>query len=159
MNNHMELSVSSEMTNVVVSFQHPLYLYIQLRYKYAYDLCPPALDMSMQCYFSPLGQFWNVPIEVEEYDGDFRGSARADDYIVTVRYPGSEPRSFVGLLYSVTWEHERRPCIYAGDSQAGSSNEVDTPNDSVIEGKYTDYEVASRFATDFVYSHFEESHC
>ena len=79
--------------------------------------------------------------------------------MVTVNYPNSEPRSFVGLLSNVTWEFEKRPCIYAGNSQAGPISEVDSPNDSVIEGEYTDYEVASMFATGFTYSHFDETHC
>ena len=96
---------------------------------------------------------------MEEYDGVFDGSGRGNDYVVTVNYPGSPPRSFVGLLSSVTWEFERRPCIYVGNSQAGPIQEVDAPNDSVIEGEYTDYEVDSMFATDFVYSHFEANRC
>jgi len=59
----------------------------------------------------------------------------------------------------VTWEFEKHPCIYVGNSQAGPIQEVDAPNDSVIEGEYTDYEVDSMFATDFIYSHFETSRC
>ena len=106
-----------------------------------------------------LGQFWNVPIDVVEYDGEFGGSTRANDYVVTVNYPNSPPRSFVGILSSVTWEFEKRPCIYVGNSQAGPIVEVDSPNDSVIEGEYTDYEVASMFATEFIYSHFDKSRC
>ena len=94
-----------------------------------------------------------------EYDGEFDGSTRANDYVVTVNYPNSPPRSFVGILSTVTWEFEKRPCIYVGNSQAGPISEVDSPNGSVIEGEYTDYEVASMFATDFTYSHFDESRC
>ena len=94
-----------------------------------------------------------------EYDGDFGNSSRGDDYTVTVNHPGSPPRSFVGIRYSVTWEFEKRPCIYVGNSQAGPIDEVDTPNDSVIEGEYTEYEVASMFATSFKYSHFEDNRC
>ena len=94
-----------------------------------------------------------------EYDGEFDGSSRANDHVVTVNYPNSPPRSFVGLLFNVTWEFERQPCIYVGSPQAGPIDEVDTPNDSVIEGEYTDYEVASTFATDFTYRHFDESRC
>ena len=81
--------------------------------------------MPVQYFFShSIGQFWNVPIDVEEYDGDFEGSARSNDYVVTVNYPGSPPRSFVGVLSSVTWEFEKRPCIYVGNSQAGPISEV-----------------------------------
>ena len=93
------------------------------------------------------------------YDGEFDGSGRPNDYVVTVNYPGKQPRSFVGVMSSVTWEFEKRPCIYVGNSQAGPIAEVDTPNDSVIEGEYTDYEVASMFDTDFIYSHFDADRC
>ena len=119
-----------------------------------------VFTLAMQ-FFLPLslGQFWNIPIDVAPYDGDFDGSGRSNDYVVTVNYPGSSPRSFVGLLHSVTWELERRPCIYVGNAQAGPISEVVTPNDPVIEGDYTDYEVDSLFATDFIYSHFEASRC
>ena len=96
---------------------------------------------------------------MEEYTGEFDGSARPNDRVVTVNYPGKEPRSFVGVLASVTWEFEKRPCIYVGNSQAGPIAEVVTPNDSVIEGEYTDYEVTSMFDTGFTYSHFETDRC
>ena len=33
------------------------------------------------------------------------------------------------------------------------------PNDSVIEGKYRDYEVESLFSPDFAFSHFDVSNC
>ena len=59
----------------------------------------------------------------------------------------------------MTWEFEKRPCIYVGNSQAGPIVEVDDPNDSVIEGEYTEYEVESMFATDFTYSHFNNDLC
>lgn len=84
-----------------------------------------------------------VPIDIEKYNSDFDGSPRVDDYIVAINYLSSPPRSFVGLLSSVTWEFERRPCMYAGNSQAGPIGNVDTPNDSVIEGDYTQYDVDS----------------
>ena len=110
------------------------------------------------------GQFWNVPIEVTENRGNFDGSSLSDDYIITVpgsppSLPGSPPRSFVGLRSSVTWEFERRPCLYVGNSQAGPLGEDVVPNDSVIEGIYTDYEVSSMFSPNFVFSHFEEERC
>ena len=110
------------------------------------------------------GQFWNVPIVVTENTGNFNNNIRNDDYIITV--PGSPPspigsptRSFVGLLSSVTWEFEQRPCLYVGNSQAGPLGEAVFPNDSVIEGIYSDYEVNSIFSSDFAFSHFEEQRC
>ena len=117
----------------------------------------------MLCIFTDLfsipGQFWNVPVTVSSYTGLFGGEDRTDDYIITVDHPQSDPRSFVGLKYSVTWEFEKRVCYYVGNTQAGKLAEVSDPNDSVIEGDYTDYKVDSLFATDFKFSHFDVSRC
>ena len=98
---------------------------------------------------------------VQEFTGLYDNESRTDDYIVTVRYPGTPPRSFVGLKNGVTWEMERRPCYFVGNGQGGkvSKEEIAEPNDSVIEGRYTDYIVESTFATDYKYSHFDESKC
>ena len=100
---------------------------------------------------------------VTENTGNFNNDIRNDDYIITV--PGSPPspigspsRSFVGLLSSVTWEFERRPCLYVGNTQAGPLRVDVVPNDSVIEGVYTDYEVSSMFSSDFVFTHFDITH-
>jgi len=59
----------------------------------------------------------------------------------------------------VTWEFEKHPCIYVGNSQGGPVSEVDTPNCSVLEGEYKDYKVASMFATDITHSHFKLELC
>ncbi|CAI8022915.1 hypothetical protein GBAR_LOCUS13422, partial [Geodia barretti] len=64
-----------------------------------------------------LGQFWNVPVTVQEFTGLLDNESRTDDYIVTVRYPGTPPRSFVGIKNGVTWEMERRPCYFVGNGQ------------------------------------------
>ena len=105
------------------------------------------------------GQFWNVPVDVRENTGLYDGALQDDDYIITVNYPGSPPRSFIGLAFSVTWELGQRPCLYVGNSQAGPLGETVDPNDSVIEGTYQDYEVSSLFSSDFVFSRFNKSHC
>ena len=109
--------------------------------------------------FSPTGQFWNVPVDVIENTGSFNGVFRDDDYIITVNYPNSPPRRFVGLRYSLTWEFEKRPCLYVGNSQAGPLGETVDPNDSVIEGTYQNYEVDSLFSPEFDFSHFDETQC
>lgn len=111
-------------------------------------------------FYSP-GQFWNVPVEVEPFNGDFGGEQRTDDYVITVRHPESSPRRFVGLKSDVTWEFETRVCYYVGNAQAGKLAEVSDPNDndSVIEGTYSDYRVDSLFATDFKYTHFNTARC
>ena len=102
-----------------------------------------------------------VPVTVEEFDGEFDGESSDDDYVITVRYPGQPSRSFVGMESSVTWELERRPCFFVGDGQGGKVFEIaePDPNDPVIEGHYTDYIVESLFATDYTYSHFNETLC
>ena len=66
--------------------------------------------------------------------------------------PGTPPRSFVGIESSVTWELERRPCYFVGSGQAGLLVEVSEPNDSVIEGVYSDYIIESLFATSYTYT-------
>ena len=50
-------------------------------------------------------------------------------------------------------------CLYAGNRQGGTIQEVEDPNDSVIEGIYTDYIMNDEFTTDFKFSHFDESIC
>ena len=98
---------------------------------------------------------------MESYTGTFGGEQRSDDYIITVNHPDAVdgPRSFVGLKSDVTFEFENRPCYYVGNTQAGPLAEVDEPNDSVIEGIYTEYEVISLFSPGFMYSHFNFNRC
>ena len=96
---------------------------------------------------------------VNDTAGDFNGVRRPDAHEITINPPHSSPRSFVGLLGSVTWEFEKRPCLYVGNSQAGPLGEDVEPNDSVIEGTYKDYEVASLFSTSFTYSQFNTGNC
>ena len=102
-------------------------------------------------YFTTLtpGQFWNIPVTVEEFTGEFGDEQRDNDYIIIVRYPGTPPRSFVGIESSVTSELERRPCYFVGSEQAGPLVEVSEPNNSVIEGVYRDYIIESLFATSY----------
>jgi collagen type VI alpha len=108
-----------------------------------------------------IGQFWNVPVTVTENTGTFQGRERNDDYVVSVG-----GRKFVGLLSHVTWEFEEKPCLYAGNSQAGplgehvlGPNGEDDINESVIEGMYKDYEVESLFSPNFKYAHINEDNC
>ena len=56
---------------------------------------------------------------------------------------------------------ERRLCYFVSNGQGGklSKEEISDPNDSVIEGRYTDYIVESTFATDYKYTHFNETKC
>ena len=104
-------------------------------------------------------------MNVTEFDGNFGGEKRTDDYLIKVSHPTlSDPtltneRSFVGIKGGVTWEFEKRPCLYVGNSQGGPIDEVVGPNDSVIEVEYTDYKVMDMFSTSYKYNKFEEGKC
>ena len=109
------------------------------------------------------GQFWNVPIEVANFDGQVDSSDVLDlenRYSVTVIHPDAErERTFTAILYQFNWEFGRQPCFYAGNQQGGPIAEVLEPNDSVIEGEYFDYETNELFATDYKFSRFDEYQC
>ena len=104
-----------------------------------------------------IAQFWNIPVELEEFTG-----ATPDDltyYTVKVTPPDGDVREFVGHLYDVTWDFTPIPCVYAGNRNGGPVVEFDDPNDSVIEGNYLQYQVNSLFSTQFTYKQFDESRC
>ena len=50
------------------------------------------------------------------------------------------------------------PCYYVGNSEGGKSGELND-NQSVIEGKYSDYEMNGLFEYNFIYSQFEANRC
>ena len=102
------------------------------------------------------GQFWNIPVQIAQYRGDFNFNAisRSKYYNITVSHPDSDPRSFVGLLYDLSWELENKRCFYVGNRQGGPSGEPKLPEDSVIEGSYQDYITDGPFETSFEYSVF-----
>lgn len=80
-----------------------------------------------------------------------------DTYVVTVDHPSptSTFRKFIAELHPATWDRKRKQCLYAGSAQSGAINEVDIPNDHVIEGTYDDYEVSGLFNSDFKYNQFQ----
>ena len=81
---------------------------------------------------------------------------------MSVQYPGRPMRSFVGMLWPLTWEYREEYCLYTGNGQAGPLDVADAkggPNDPVIEGEYFRYKVDSNFDTDFEFAHFEETKC
>ena len=107
--------------------------------------------------FSPsLGQFWNIPINVTQYNGSFVYDVESPEkyYTVEVHYPMSPVRSFVGYMFDVTWEWKHKHCVYAGDRQGGPAGEV-AKDGSVIQGTYEDYVISDRFETQFKYGVFE----
>ena len=121
--------------------------------RYVQENCRNVFSLS-------LGQFWNIEIEVEEHAEPFNRALRSDDFTVTVHPNDSNrKRSFVALESSVTWEFEKKPCLYVGNSQAGPLGEDVAPNESVIEGSYKDYMVDSIFSPNFIFAHFDQDNC
>lgn len=109
-----------------------------------------------------IGQFWNIPVDVLEYSGNYSGSGQVNNtYVVTVDHPSptSTPRRFIAELHSSTWDRKRAQCLYVGSAQGGAINEVDVPNDHVIEGTYDNYEVSGLFDSDFQYNQFQGDQC
>ena len=98
-----------------------------------------------------IGQFWNIPIGVEDFAVD-------PYYTITVNPTGGTTRSFVSSLYERPWEI-MLPCLFTGDRQGGETNAFGDPNDSVLEGSYQDYEVNDLFSTDFTFSIFDSAAC
>jgi hypothetical protein len=105
-----------------------------------------------------LGQMWNIPFSVAEYTGD-RGFLDPNDPAFYMTIPNTFPdpttvRTFVAVLQDRSWERTRVPCLYAGNRQAGPIGDIpedEVPNESVIEGEYTDYIVTSEYASDCIY--------
>ena len=98
-----------------------------------------------------VGQFWNIPIGVED-------SAVDPYYTITVNATDGTTRSFGGFLYARPWEI-MLPCLFTGDRQGGETNAFGDPNDSVLQGTFQDYEVNDLFSTDFTFSQFNSAAC
>ena len=112
------------------------------------------------------GQFWNVPIFFEPYeytgtDPDIARYFRLDRlFVISVQPPSGQTRRFVGELYRRTWDKSLEPCYYAGTAQGGAIREfANSPRDTVIEGRYRQYQVQGLFQTEFTYSRFDSSIC
>lgn len=93
------------------------------------------------------GQFWNTPISVTEFVVE-------GYYLIQIQVPDSDPRQFVGQLYSKIWQQEDKPCLYVGDSQGGADISNGGPVDSIIEGHYTDYMTNEPFDVNLKFSQF-----
>ena len=93
-------------------------------------------------------------MDIARYTGPVRGTPH-DRYVISFTRPiSNQATQFTGWQYPFTWEGKRKPCLYVGNRQAGPDDEVEDLNDSVIEGVYTEYEVAGSYETDFKYSEF-----
>ena len=110
------------------------------------------------------GQFWNIPVFVDKYEGGLKPDIPNpnDFYALTVVPPEdlSSIRYFLAEVYSRTWDKRDIECLYAGNAQGGSAGDAvgtgPLPDDSVIEGRYKDYQVDGVFATDWMYAQFNE---
>ena len=103
------------------------------------------------------GQFWNVETNVTKYTKPLRdGIVENNTYLVELMPENKPNRRFIGFLEERTWNLEKSPCIYAGNSQGGPIYEVadGEPNDSVIEGAIEDYSTKN-----FTYDHFDKRRC
>jgi hypothetical protein len=105
-----------------------------------------------------LGQMFNVPFSVRTYTGElgFLDGNERHFYMTVGNTLGGVPltRTFVASLQPRIWDRTAGYCLYAGNRQSGPTGDVDdddSPNDSVIEGVYTDYIVSADFATDCIY--------
>ena len=129
---------------------------------YIHDIVGELSCLQSHYYFSPSGQFWNIPMQVVPYTGRVRPDASSDGYyVITTNHPDEGMRQFVGWIWPRTWENQHEYCLYSGQYQGGPLYEIvdDTVNDGVIFGTYDDYEVDSSYATNFSYTHFDKSQC
>ena len=133
------------------------FTYITLRALQTY-----ASEFSLLSSCFTIGQFWNVPFDVEDYVGD-RGHLNPGYRAIVIMYrPGSNmSHQFVSLLESCVWDWTKQPCFYSGNQQGGPIGDIDSgPNDSVIEGRYTDYIVSSLVASDCEHCQmFDDARC
>ena len=104
--------------------------------------------------FFPTGQFWHLQFHQEEFTGEFnRGGTREGTVQITTPSDlGS--RSFISLHHPLTWDRREETCYYAGSKQAGATDYIPAPEDTIIEGGYTDYMVDHNFDTEFTFSVF-----
>ena len=88
-------------------------------------------------------------MSIENYGDD------PDNYLIEMFFGGNQQRQLVGSMGSVTWEHQKRKCLYVGDRQGSRGAGLHGgPNDPVIEGIFTEYMVNGPFDTDFKYAQF-----
>ncbi len=109
------------------------------------------------------GQFWNIQVDTEQYIGPLPPDLEPwrDQYHVFTVIPedGSAPRRFLAELYNRRWDKSQYPCYYAGNGQGGRSGEAAAVDDSVIQGRYSDYITTGIFEPEFQYSTFDTTLC
>ena len=86
-------------------------------------------------------------------------SSNDDMRVLEIHHPDSAPRRVPARLGPLWFGAGQAQCLYAGDTQGGLVYEVESPNDSLIEGSYKEYIISSIFGRDFKFNRFEHSHC
>lgn len=109
-------------------------------------------------YYS--GQFWNIPVSVEQFTGLEYGGVRAVDRLTVDITTNNKSRSFTGKLLPFSWEGVQEHCLFVGNRQSGPSFAVKKPNDGVIEGSFRDYIVENTFSEQgYRFGLFNEDRC
>lgn len=94
---------------------------------------------------------------VTKYNESLRdGSVSQQAYKIELQPKNKPTRTFIGFLEDVTWDFTPQQCLYVGNAQGGPINEAadGEPNDSLIEGDYTQYIMDSSYDVGFTYQHF-----
>ena len=69
-------------------------------------------------------------------------------------------RQFAAEWFHRSWDLSAQSCLYAGSSQGGALSDIPGPaQDSVIEGRYTQYTVTRILDTEYTYTRFDRSFC
>ena len=113
-------------------------------------------------FFYIAGQFWNVPVSVVRFEGLVRGGFPAISRYTVSLTTNNDSRTYTGRLRIHNWALENDPCLYVGGKQSDPAYEVlgGDPNDPVIQGKYTDYQVPDAFSEDgYRFGLFQEDKC
>lgn len=110
-----------------------------------------------------VGQFWNIPTSVEHFRTEIPNNVKEDYdanelYLVKVTTPTTvHPRQFIGERFEQIWNHNYQSCIYVGNSQGGNLVDIPGPQDTVIEGVFSDYIIKDGlFGIQYKYNHFDQ---
>ena len=98
---------------------------------------------------------FNVPFSMRDYTGEI-GFLDPNErhFYVNVSNTLGGSRTFIATLQPRSWDRTAGYCLYAGNRQSGPTMDIpedESPNDSVIEGEYTDYIVSGEFANDCLF--------
>ena len=115
--------------------------------------------MGLDVHVLHVGQFWNTPAVVQSHRVELSADLmelfnQSNLFLVSL-----SQRQFVAELFHRSWDLSAQRCLYAGSSQGGALSDIPGPQDSVIEGRYTEYRVTRILDTDYTYTRFDRSLC